>query len=183
MLIEILKHTPVWVWAVLAALLYLGYFQSRPHMLARRRMTILPAALIGFSLFGVHSAFGLSAQALAPWACGVAAALLANRVLRLPREVCYDAATQKFSLPGSYVPMLLMLSIFATKYAVAVAMALDHGLADSVLFAGGVSLAYGIFSGTFVARSLHILASARQSGSTSAAQQGGLGAIARASLN
>jgi hypothetical protein len=165
MLLQILKHTPLWVWGVFAVLLYLGYFQSRPHTLARRRVVILPAVFIVMSALAVWSTFGATAPAIAGWSSGVAFALLANRRLRLPRVVHFDAVAGKFSLPGSYGPLTLMMSIFAARYVVGIALAMSPALAASLPFALVVSLAYGALSGTFLARSLRILAAAQGPGS------------------
>lgn len=161
MIVDILKHTPVWVWGLFAVLLYLGYFQSRPHTLAKRRVVILPAVFISLSALGVWSAFGVNPIGLAGWASGAVAALLLNRLLMLPKGVLFDAETGKFSMPGSFGPLVLMMAIFATRYAVAVVTGFDHSLLGSPMFAGAVSLAYGFLSGCFLARSLRILATAR----------------------
>jgi hypothetical protein len=162
MLLSILKHTPLWVWGIFAVLLYLGYFQSRPHTFARRRVVALPAVFIVMSALGVWSAFGATAPAIVGWGSGVALALLANRRLRLPRVVHFDPAAGKFSLPGGYGPLTLMMSMFATRYVVSIALAMSPALGASVAFALVASLAYGALSGAFLARSLRILAAAHR---------------------
>jgi hypothetical protein len=165
MLLQILKHTPLWVWGIFAVLLYLGFFQSRPHTFAKRRVVILPAVFIVMSAFGVWSVFGATVPAVAGWGFGVALVLLANRQLRLPRTVHYDRATGKFSLPGSYGPLALMMSMFATRYAITVTLAISPALVASLPFALVAGLIYGALSGTFLARSLRILAAAQGPGS------------------
>ena len=60
MLIEILQRTPPWVFVLFFALLALGYFQSRSRTVSRRRVSILPVAMIVLSLYGVFSAFGIA---------------------------------------------------------------------------------------------------------------------------
>jgi hypothetical protein len=165
MLLQILKHTPLWVWGIFAVLLYLGYFQSRPHTLAKRRVVIVPAVFIVLSALGVWSAFGATVPAIAGWGSGVALSLLLNRRLRLPRAVHYDTVAGKFSLPGSYGPLTLMMSMFATRYVIGAALAISPALVASVPFALAASVAYGVLSGAFLARSLRILASARKPGS------------------
>lgn len=169
MLLQILKQTPLWVWGIFAALLYLGYFQSRPHTLAKRRVAILPAIFIGLSAFGVWSAFGATASAVAGWGAGVALALVLNRRLRLPRVVHYDPAVGKFSLPGSFGPLALMMMIFATRYVVTVALTIDPAFAGSAPFALAASVVYGSLSGAYLARSLRIL------GAANGPKSGGLG--------
>ena len=160
MFLQILQHTPVWVWGIFAALLYLGYFQSRPHTMARRRVAILPSIFIGLSIFGIWSVFGAAPAAVAGWGAGFAVALSLNRRLRLPRVVHYDAADARFSLPGSFGPLALMMAIFATRYVVTVVLIMSPATAGSVPFALAVSLVYGLLSGAFFARSLRILGAA-----------------------
>lgn len=164
MLMQILVHTPLWVWGIFAVLLVLGYSRTKPSLVSKKRLAILPGLFIALSVFGIWSAFGANALGLAGWLAGVAVGLLVNRVLQLPKGVRYDAANKTFAVPGSFVPMVLMMAIFATKYIVAVTMAINHGAAESVLFITGVSMAYGFFSGSFLARSLRILATARTNG-------------------
>jgi hypothetical protein len=164
MLLQILRHTPLWVWGIFTVLLYLGYFQSRPHTFARRRVVTLPAIFVVMSAFGVWSAFGATAPAIVGWGSGVAFALLANRRLRLPRVVHFDPAGGKFSLPGSYGPLMLMMSIFATRYLVSAIIAISPAFAASLPFALAASLAYGALSGTLLARSLRVLAVAQGPG-------------------
>lgn len=161
MLMQILVHTPLWVWGIFAVLLVLGYSRSKPSVVSKKRLAILPAVFIALSVFGIWSAFGANAIGVAGWLAGVALGLLVNRVLQLPKGVRYDAASKTFAVPGSFVPMVLMMAIFATKYVVAVTMAINHGAAESALFIVGVSMAYGFFSGSFLARSLRILRTER----------------------
>jgi hypothetical protein len=161
MLFGILKHTPVWVWGLLALLLYFGYQRSKPHSLAKQRVIILPGIMILLSVFGMWSAFGTSPYALVPWACGAALAILLNRLLRLPKGVSYDPATRRFTVPGSWVPMMLMMAIFATKYVVGVTTAINQPFAASDLFVASTSLVYGFISGSFFSRSMRTLSAAK----------------------
>src|SRR5277367_649222 len=131
MLFGILRHTPVWVWGLLALLLYFGYRRSKPHSLAKQRVIILPGVMILLSVFGMWSAFGASTAALVPWLCGALLAIFLNRLLPSPKGVSYDLVTRRFAVPGSWVPMILMMSIFLTKYVVGVTSAINQPLAGS----------------------------------------------------
>jgi len=61
LLIEIIKRTPPWVFVLLAALLAMGYAQSKDRTIGRGRVAILPVTMIGLSFYGVVSAFGIGA--------------------------------------------------------------------------------------------------------------------------
>ena len=47
---EILKHTPIWVFFILIALLYLGYIQSKTRTVTIRRAIVIPIAMTALSL-------------------------------------------------------------------------------------------------------------------------------------
>jgi hypothetical protein len=165
--LEVVKHTPPWVWALLAALVVLGSLQLRSHEQSRPRVLALPLAMGGFSLFGALSAFGPQGAVFAAWALGLGVTLAAGP--RWPRGVRHLAASDRFVLAGSVLPLLAMLAVFGVRYIVAVALALHREWAAEAAFAIGASLVYGALSGLFVARARHILASAVRPQSTDAA--------------
>jgi hypothetical protein len=158
MLLEILKRTPVWVYVLFTVLLAYGLMQVRTRRIGRRRVVVLPAVMMALSLIGVASSFGLGLLPLALWLAGVALAHVAGQKLRPRRHATHDAGTDSFVVPGSWLPLALMMAIFFARYAITVAIAIVPALAASDLLAGGASLLYGTMSGIFLARALHILA-------------------------
>ena len=106
-IVEILRHTPHWVWLILAAITLLGALQLRQYRISRGRLLLAPIALGAYSLWGASSAFG--AAAVPAWLAGMALTLLASRALRGPRTI-EVAADGRFVLPGSPWPLLLMWS-------------------------------------------------------------------------
>jgi hypothetical protein len=155
---QILSHTPHWVWAILAAITALGFMQWREHRVSRGRLLVAPIGLGVFSLWGAASAFG--AAAVPAWLSGMALAMLANRALRWPRQIDVGA-DGRFVLAGSPWPLLLMWALFALRYAAAVTMALQPGLAHSGWMMASLTTLYGALSGLFAARAWRVLQSAR----------------------
>jgi hypothetical protein len=156
MFIAILQHTPAWVWGLLAALMVLGLSQARPREVTLLRVTLLPLVLLALSLGGVLSAFGPSVFALGSWAAGVAAALaLCPNAVAL-RGAAWSPGTALLHVPGSWLPLVLILGLFTLKYGAGVGLAMQPGLAADAPFAGLCSLAYGSFSGLFLARALRL---------------------------
>ena len=156
MLMQIILHTPKWVFAVFFLLLWLGARQLLANQVSLTRVTLMPVAMGGLSLYGVASVFGDSFGALLGWAA--AAAVMAALVLQRPLHAAtrYDAATRQFDVAGSPVPLMLMMGIFLTKYVVGVAIAMHPELRHQSMFAIGVPVLYGAFSGIFMGRSLRL---------------------------
>ena len=154
--IAIVQHTPAWVWGLLAALVALGLLQTRPRELSLTRVTVLPLVLAALSFSGVLSAFGHMPVALAAWAAGLAAApALARKVVSV-RGAWWSPSRGRLHVPGSWLPLVLIVSLFALKYGAGVSLSLAPALASDASFAGLCSLAYGTFSGLFLARALSL---------------------------
>ena len=156
MLIAIVRHTPVWVWALLGALVALGLWQTRARTMSLVRVTVLPVVLVALSLGGVLSAFGHFPVALGGWTAGVGAALALARHAVAVRGAAWSANTRQLQVPGSWLPLALMVGLFAIKYVANVQLAMHPALAADAVFSGLCSLAYGGFSGLFVARALSL---------------------------
>lgn len=156
MLVRILANTPTWVWGLLAALLALGASQMFTRSASLSRVMFLPAAMAGLALYGIFSVFGANPAALLSWCAAAALAVPALLCRPLPARTSYDATTRRYTLPGSALPLLLILSIFLTKYVVGVTLAMQPALGEDALFAPAVSALYGVFSGIFIGRALRL---------------------------
>jgi hypothetical protein len=159
---QIIGHTPLYAWAILAALAAAGALQLRDRRVSRTRLLVAPFALGAFSLWGAAHAFGATPAVVGAWLAGVALAVLANRALRWPRDVRADG--DDLLVPGSAGPLLLMLGIFGLRYAVAVTLALHPEARSDPAFVMAMALLYGGMSGLFAARALRILQSGARAG-------------------
>lgn len=156
-LAPIAQHTPWWVWGLLAALVILGWLQSRDRTAGIAAVTSLPIGMSIFGLWGTVAAFGrspLALQALGLYllATGIAFTLLARR----PAAAWYDHSSRTFDLAGSWTPLALFLAVFATRYAASVQLTLHPMLAEEYRFALPVAALYGAFSGIFLGRAAQL---------------------------
>ena len=162
MLIEILKRTPSWVFVLFFVLLAFGYYQSKDRVVNRNKVTILPAVMVVLSFYGVLSVFGSTPFALSSWLAGVAITVYLGLKFANSSGVSFATETRSFSVPGSWLPLALMMAIFFTKYAVGVILARKFPIAGELAFIGSISLIYGLLSGVFLARAVAILRTARE---------------------
>ena len=151
---QILKHTPLWVFVLFFALVYLGYLQSKTRRISWSRLSILPISMLCLSFLGVWSSFGANLTAFLAWTSGLIIVVAAALVWPQPRGVSYSKESRLFTVPGDWIPLALMMCIFFTKYAVAVTRAVSPGVADSATLVGAVCAFLGLCSGLFLARAL-----------------------------
>ena len=152
MFMQILSHTPLWVWAVLALLIALGASQARTRQVGLGRATVVPLVFIAFSFTGVIGAFGAGPSTLLEWLAGVVIAALCLRKVVAVRGAAWSPAAKQFTVPGSFIPLTLVVGVFLFRYAVGVAFALHPERAHDLAFASACTLAYGGFAGLFWAR-------------------------------
>ena len=159
MIRPILAGTPAWVWVLLTGLLWQGVALLRGNTFSARRAAILPVAMTGLSLWGTIAAFGRSelfGYVLLVWV--VAAVVLAAVVGRMspPAGMRYDASNRRFTVPGSWVPLVLILGIFLVKYVVGVEVAMQPALAHDGSYSLTYAAIYGVSSGIFTGRAIRL---------------------------
>lgn len=163
-IVDIVRQTPAWVGGLLAFLLALGFSATRGRDVPMGRLVLLPVAMTGLALWGVQSAFGATghlAALLALWAVCAAAVLAVGSRLAPPAGTRWNSAARSVHLPGSWVPMALILAVFLMKYGIGVQLAMQPPLAHDTGFAFAVTALYGLLSGFFAARLLSVLRLAR----------------------
>lgn len=154
MLTGILHHTPAWVWALLAGLIALGLSQTTARRMTPARATAVPIAMALVSLGGVISVFSPQPLALLAWGIGVAAALALSNAVGAWKGIRWVETDRRLMMPGSWVPLTLILCLFVTRFGVNVALAVNPGLLWHGSVAMPIGFIYGAVSGIFLSRSL-----------------------------
>ena len=150
--VRILANTPIWVFALLAYLIWQGLQALRTSTQPIWRMLIVPSV---FLLMGLSRLVTAGDNGLAPLLAWFAAALsFASLALyHGPRLLAVDRKTGRVTRPGSAAPLLRNVTVFSLQYAVAVATAMKlepHG-AVAVIGHAVSGASAGYFSGWAVA--------------------------------
>lgn len=159
MLAMILANVPVWVWAILAFVIVMGLRLSREQHMSRGRLMLVPAIWLVYGAWGVENSFGLAAAPLLAWATGLATSVALVRRSGWASQARVQAGL--YVVPGSWVPLALMLSIFCAKFALGMGLAMNPALAHQTSAAVGFSVLFGLLGGAFLGRSLNILGASR----------------------
>jgi len=110
-------HTPVWVWPLLALLIWLGIAAMRTRQVRVARLIVLPTVFLALSISGLFSSPLPVLEAVGIWLAGLAVGGLIGRSIAPRHGVTIARDRQRLTVPGSVVPLILILVIFAGRYA------------------------------------------------------------------
>jgi hypothetical protein len=156
---NVLRGTPGWVWGLLAGLIVLGATQVRDRTASLVRVSVMPVAMSAFALWGLTGAFGQSPMfgyAMLAWLFVATVLFAAIGMTPAPKGTTYDRAQRSFFLPGSWVPMVLIVATFLTRYVVNVDIAMQPSLKSEGMYTVIVAAIYGISTGVFVGRAARL---------------------------
>ncbi len=118
--IEAVIRTPVWVWALLAFLLFIGIRGLRPTVASFGRLLILPAVFLVWGLSGFATSYGFRPIGIAVWLAALVVGAGIGWLVARSIEIHADKERGFIRLPGTTVNLVLILIIFATKYTLGV---------------------------------------------------------------
>lgn len=151
------ENAPIWVWPLLAGLVFLGFVSARDRS--------APIALFyGLPFLGALSLNGIAAlpQPMMAWggfAIGYVAGV-AFGYLRQPRWIV-GFAGRKVQLRGEWLTMTVLMITFWSNFVGGTVMAISPQTYDSAPFIGAMTLVIGAAGGTFLGRSVRVLRAAR----------------------
>lgn len=155
MLISIVTHTPLWVWAVLAFFIYRGLAARYDREASWRTLIALPLILTAIAFQGAVARFGLSFETVAVWLLGIVVGGCLGGFVVPARSL--RGSAKGIWLCGSWMPLVLILAVFVTKYATEVLFAIRPEWMQLASVSVGICLLYGMLSGVFLGRPLPVL--------------------------
>lgn len=147
--IAIVQHTPLWVWPLLACVIFMGLRATRERTMRLFQPLIVPLIFLTISLTS-GSMLGHGVFALL-WAIGFGCGALAGLWLanRLAMQVLPD---RRLRLGGQWLTLWLSLTIFISHFAFSVLAAVAPTVLDLLQVGGALSLLVGLCSGLFLGR-------------------------------
>lgn len=158
---QFLTHTPLYVWAILAFLVFRGVLALRDRDITIIRMSIIPVLMLVLALQSIGARYGLVSAAMAAWLAGSAAVALQRWAFGGSR-VEAGTAPGTLRIRGSWAPLLMMLAIFVIKYAMAVVQAVQPQVAAGAGFALAACGLLGLCNGYFLGQLACDLAAGRR---------------------
>jgi uncharacterized integral membrane protein len=157
MLLQILIHTPVVVWALLAGLIALGLAQTRTRHARPVRVLALPALFVGLGLWSLLPGIESRPAVALLWLLALTLGSAAGRRTPLLPGTVWLAAEGRFRVPGSWIPLGFILAIFGLRYASSVAFVLHPEWRADFGLQALLAAVLGLLTGLSVGRAWRLL--------------------------
>ena len=137
--LQIVRNTPLWVWPLMALVVWLGGLGLRTRTLPLWRLAVLPAVGLVLSFVGLGQA-AQPALAVVAWLAALAAALPLGDLLGRRRPV-RRLEDGRLEIAGGWFMLVFGIGIFAARYALGVVFGMAPSLRAEpawIAVAGGV---------------------------------------------
>ncbi|WP_102866968.1 DUF6622 family protein [Pseudovibrio exalbescens] len=158
MLLQIVTGAPVWVWPLLALLIWAGLRSTRPRQTRIATFLLLP--LIG--IMSANSIASLANPVLA-WT-GFAVFYIVGMLsgFHWQRKWLQGTDGAYVQLAGEWLTLAMMMAVFWANFARGVALAIEPALASAPVFIGVYAGLVSFASGTFTGRAIRVVLYAHQ---------------------
>jgi hypothetical protein len=150
--LQIVVSTPPWVWVLLAFLLFLGLRALRPSTAPLWRVAILPAIFCVWGITGLFSLHSPTPQRILPWLAAIAVGVGIGMAVAGLQPIRADKMRGLVRVPGGPLTLLLILGIFASKYAFGVLHGMSPTLFAELRYWLTELVLSGTLTGMFVGR-------------------------------
>jgi hypothetical protein len=151
-ILQIVANTPIWVWVLLAYLLFIGIRALRPGTAPLWRIAIMPVIFFVWGLFSLYQLHGLSLARVLPWALALVGGTAIGMAIANLQPIRADKMRHLVRMPGGPLTLILILLIFATKYEFGFLHATQPALfAEPRFWLAEIAIS-GVLAGMFIGR-------------------------------
>jgi hypothetical protein len=151
---EILLGTPAWVWILLAVLVSRGMKALKGGTAPLAKLAVVPAVFAAWGLLHLLTERAAGWDTAFMWIAGGALGVGVGAVLARRSGMSVDRVHRTITLPGSAVPLALILLTFATKFWIGFELATAAHVGVDSLFVVLGGLVSGVVAGIFAGRFL-----------------------------
>jgi hypothetical protein len=150
--LEILHGTPTWVWVLLVVLVVRGVKLMKGGTTPLSKLAIMPLVFAGMGILHlIHAPVAIWTGSCA-WVVGLLAGIVGGVWLASRGRFTVDPVARTVTSPGSVLPLVLILTIFAAKFWIGFETATAVGLASTAMYTVIGALISGVVAGMFAGR-------------------------------
>ena len=151
---QIVLGTPTWVWVLLAVLVSRGMKALKGGTAPLSKLGIVPAVFAGWGLLHLLSGPSAGWDTALMWVAGGAAGVGVGAAIAQRSGMTVDRVRRTVTLPGSAVPLVLILLTFAMKFWIGFELATTAQIGVDSIFVELSGLVSGMVAGIFAGRFL-----------------------------
>ena len=148
---QIISNTPVYVWPLLAYLLWGGWKSRKTYVISWKPLLVMPAIMFIWSIYAVMTRYGNVSICL--WAVSITIGIWFGSLTVRGLKLRFDKQQNLIEVAGSWSPMILSLSIFTLRYFLGVAYGLHPDLKGNtalLILENIATIVSGMFTGRLV---------------------------------
>lgn len=149
-MLQIITKVPIYVWPLFLILLLGGLKARKTSSVPLAVLLLIPSIFFTWSLFSFFGKYGSEFTSIIFWVACLALGFFIGFLHILKLGLRFDKQKKKVEMPGSWIPLLLSMSIFISKFSVGMMSSMLPHLNDSSLFFGlelFATIILGIFAG------------------------------------
>lgn len=155
MITDIITKAPVWAWPLFAYLIFVGIKASKTQVFPLgilKKLMIIPAVFFIWALYSILMHRELSE--IIPLMAGVMLGSCIGYLLVRRQALRFDTTNQTIEIPGSWMTLILALSIFSLKFSLGAISSIHPELKGTwILFS--IEWLAALISGIFVGRGIN----------------------------
>lgn len=149
-MLQIITKIPVFVWPLFAILLLSGLRARKTSTVPLALLLLIPSVFFMWSLFSFFGKYVTNPLAILFWFVCLGTGFFVGFSHIQKLKIQFDKEKKKVEMPGSWIPLILSMSIFSSKFSMGMMSSMFPHLSQSLLFLGlelFVTLILGICMG------------------------------------
>lgn len=155
-MLQIITKIPVFVWPLFAVLLMGGLKARKTSALPIVVLVLIPSIFFCWSLFSFFGKYVTNPLAILFWLLCLSVGFFIGFLHMQKLKLQFDRQKKKVEMPGSWIPLMLSMSIFTSKFSIGMMSSMIPHLNGSLLFLG-LELFSTIILGVFAGRGVNCL--------------------------
>jgi hypothetical protein len=155
-MLQIITKIPMFVWPLFVILLLGGLRARKNSAVPLAVLLLIPSIFLGWSLFSFFRKYTADSVAILLWFLCLGMGFFIGFSHMQKLKLQFDTQKKKVEMPGSWVPLMLSMSIFTSKFSIGMMSSMMPHLNGSLLFLG-LELFSIIILGIFAGRGINCL--------------------------
>ena len=149
-MLQILTEIPVFVWPLFAILVLGGIRAMKTSEVSIAVLLLIPSIFFGWLLFSFFENYATNPFTIFYWLLCLGLGFYIGVSHMQTQKLKFDKRKKIVEMPGSWIPLMLSMSIFTSKFSMGMMSSMMPHLNESLLFLGlelFSTLILGIFAG------------------------------------